>query len=572
MTEKRKPMARVVTPEQNQGGQPENTRAALAEEWKIANFGSGDDVMVPFESLTNLKDLVGSCGVLQKCNQLIATLIGRMGYEVKASPYTEATLDETEKSGLENWIRTVFKPSFPTVWHRSLSDMKDFACGYVQVSEFAVSTKKTPSGGPEIQWIKHQNRMTCQPLAPRKIKITVPDGRGGNSEIEIDDPKDVEFPRYVIGQGSSRTYTKSYGDPRFINRYSGDTQDKSWGVQNGVVMDGPSIISVLEYDPRDEVCGVPQWYAERKSVQTHVEIARYQRDHFRDNCLPNMINILPLIETEDGKSIGKKVDNMFNDVREARQAGLATRRSITVEVPLEYFDPDTGKLQFEIKEIQGPDATQFQELDKHLLQLIALTTGVPVGLVLPSGGSIGSGKERTEDIKFLIQTIVDLEQNRIHVEILDKIVRDRTPFETAVIRFKDVDLSDPKLEAEVMKIIDGIKSLNLQEKRERMPGITADLDPDDPERSKRLGKIMLFGATDSAMTPEALEASITAMIEQFTMPPEPDPAEPVLDEAQKRIADGVRNMLGGNATPEQMRLALTGIRDYVLPKAAEVLK
>lgn len=575
MTDKRKPKARITEPDNTKQQQPEQTRAAAAQKWMIANFGQSDQVLVPFESLTVLKDLVGACGVLQSCNLLKATLTGCMGYEIKSSPYTEKPLDETERAALENWVRDKFEPSFSTVWKQVLTDLEDFGCGYLQVSELLL--KKAANGLPEIQWIKHQNRMTCQPLSPKKIKITVPAKDGQSQTKEVDDPQDVEFPRYVIGRDQNNlTYAKTYGDPRYIHRYTGETQEKSWGMQNGVILDGPSIIALKQYDARDEACGVPQWYAERKSVHTHVEIARYQRDHFRDSCLPNMINIIPLIEVEGGGSLGKKIDGMFNDVREVRQVGGATRRSITVEVPVEYFDPDTGKLQFEIKEIKGPDAAQFRELDKHLLQLIAITAHVPVGLVLPSGGSIGSGKERETDVDFLVKTVVDMEQNRIHVEILDRLVRDRTPFETAVIRFKDIDLSDPKIEAEIMEIIDRIRSLNLKEKRERMPGITADIDPDDPERSERLGKIMLFGASDTAMTPEALDESITAMIERFKYveetEDEPNPDEPVLDEGQQRIADGVRNMLGGKATPEQMRQALTGIRDHVLPKAAEVLK
>ena len=540
---------------------PDEERSQRAEEWKIAKFGQSEEILSPYESLQVLKDYVGACGPLQRSLQLIATFTGRMGFRIAPSPYTREGIKDEDQATLEEWIYQVFKPSFPTVFYKTLIDYLELGTGYLQISEKLLGINGTQSGEREIQWIKHLNRMNCQPLSPKKIKREF-----NGKEMEVDDPRDIEYPRYVIGSGSSRVYARSYGDPRYINRYTGETSDNSYGID-----DGPSITAIKGYDSRDEACPLPGWYSEKKSLMTHVEIARYQRDHFRDNCLPTVINILPQIEIEGGGTIAGKVDNLLNGVRDARRAGLPTRKSVTVEIPIEYFDPETGKLSFEIKELKGPDPTQFKDLDKQLIEVIIATVGVPPGLILSSGGNLGSGKEKESDLDLLVKTVVNLEQNMIHLEILDRLVRERTMIETAVIRFRDVDLSDPKIQADIMKIIDGIKSLNIAEKREKM-GINSDLDPDDPERSKRIGRMMLVGSKDSIVNPEALEASVKNLIEILSQKGEEDTEpDPDLDETQEKILQGAKDMLQGEAKPAQIRMILEAIRDQIIPEARRIL-
>lgn len=530
----------------------------------IESHWAGDDVREPIDALNVLHDAVSVNGVLHQCIRLKATCEGRLGYLIKESPYTSDPLDEKERAEMERWVLATFEPSFPTVMFQFCHDYHEFGMGILRIDENLVEIKD-PSGriaGREIAQVSHVARTECAPLKPRRVRRTIQvkviEGVSRTTKaVDVEDPDDLVFPRWVIGTGDAKRYARSFGDKRYIHKYTGETQKQSWGKSpEGDFLDGPSIIAISEYDCRDTVLGWPQWYSEKKSLDVVWEIGRYEWGHFRSNCMPNMICIIPKAETTDGKTMGDKFQEFLRDTAAQRFEGADTRKVITVEIPKALLrEGSVGKNTFLIHEVKGPPPDQFLEMEKRKNQLVALANGVPPGLVHSETGALGSGKDKAEELKRFKEWVINPEQVRIELEVLDKLVQRGTNFRTAVIRLKRIDTSDPKVEAEIAKVWDEVRFLKLAEKREKANIQTA-LDPEDQKRSEKLGNVFFLGPNEIPVSLDELERILDGAINDDDSDDQQD-EKPPESSGIKPFTEYLTKVLGGINPAE--------FRDNVLP-------
>ncbi len=539
-------------------------RSTRAKEYINRFFStSGEPIYSPMDDISNLSDSVSTNGTLQSCNLFKAAAVGRLGHRLESSPYNSNTPDEQERGSLEEWIRATFDPSLPEVAYNTHIDKYTFGMGLVRIDENLVEVKRDGKIiGREVSRISHLNRMHAQPLKPKKVKrsIQIPNQSGGvaitRTEIEVDDPADVRFPRWIINTGDNQIrYAKTYGDPRFINKYTGHTQDKTWGVDQGELMDGPSIIAIKQYDPRDQNCGWPTWYSEKQSVDVSWEIGKYEWGHFRGNCLPDVFVILPESKPVGGKTLTQIFTDFLKDTSDQRNAGGNHRKALVTEVLTK--GSVSGSLPILIHEIKGPDPDKFLEMNKQKRQWIANACQVPPSLVHADTGALGSGADKEADLKRLKELILEPEQNLFELQVLDKIILNSTPFKSFVIRLQELDTSNPKQTAEIAEIWSRVPQ-KISEFRTRIEATEA-IDPDSEERSKKLGQIWMFG-TQGLMSLDDLEAVTEAAIEEEQQPAVPEEKDPPKPTDGKRFAEYLRTVL--NVTPEQFR-------DQVLPVLQE---
>ncbi len=570
MAQARKPMmVSIANPnaaDLNEKITGEQERIARASNYINRFFASsGEAIYAPMDDLANLSDSVATNGILQCCNRFKAAAVARLGHRLESSPYNSGTPNETERGKLEEWIREKFYPSMSEVGYRAHCDKYDFGMGLIRIDENLVEVKRDGKViGREISRISHLNRLHAQPLKPRKVKrsIQIPNQSGGvaitRTEIEVDDPADVRFPRWIINAGDNQIrYAKTYGDPRFINKYTGHTQDKTWGVDQGELMDGCSIIALRQYDARDENCGWPIWYAEKQSVDVSWEIGRYEWGHFRGNCLPNLLCVFPEAKVAGGRTLPDVVQQWLRDTAEQREHGGDHRKALTIEIPIKSLSTFQGKLPIEVHEIKGPDPDKFLEMNKHKGQRIANSCQMPPSLVHADTGTLGSGSDKEADLKRLKELILEPEQNEYETQCLDRIILNGTEFKSFVIRLQELDTSNPKQTAEIAEIWSRVPQ-KISEFRTRIEATEA-IDPESEERSKKLGQIWMFG-TQGLMSLDDLEAVTEAAIEEEQQPAVPEEKDPPKPTDGKRFAEYLRTVL--NVTPEQFR-------DQVLPVLQE---
>lgn len=522
------------------------------QQWYMGRYfsNSGDQVYAPMDDPETLVDSVATNGILQSCNRFVAAAIGRLGYYLDKSPYIEDEAQEKEKSLFEKWIRKSFDTSFSEVCYRVLCDYRDTGMGLFRIDHNAFTfTDLDGVKRREISKVTHQNRLVCQPLKPKQIKRTI-----NGKEMSIDDPKDVEFPRWIINTGDDvPRYAISFGDKRFVNKYTGEVSDKSFGLSSGESLDGPSILPFRQYDARDEMCGWPLWYAENQSVEISWEIGRYEWGHFRGNCMPNLIMILPEGKLPGGKTLTESANGFMKDCSEQREAGSDYRKVFSLEVPLKAISNLQGKIPIHIQEIKGPDPDKFLEMNKHKGQRIANACQVPPSLIHADTGALGSGADKEADLARFKELVLEPEQSRFEQEVLDKIILTGTQFRSYVIRLNEINTSDPKLEAEVAEIWSRVPQ-KLSEFRNRIVGCDEPIDPDSKERSAAIGQVWMFG-TQGLISIDDLES-----ITQQAIDTEPQPEEPPEPTDGERFAAYLRTVL--NVTPEQFR-------DHVIPAIQE---
>jgi hypothetical protein len=521
-------------------------RKLQAVSWAATVAGTNNEsVYAPIVSPKLLYDDVMNDPILSRCLRFIARTVGGLGHDQVPSPYADK-VEISEKQELKKWVSKIFQPSLAGVFENFIYDFAwaGFSVILIDTNKKLINTTKDWYLGKEwttkhyeASKIRHINRMRVFKLMPRTKKDT-----------DKYDQMDIIFPRYIIlsstDANSDYFFAKTYGDPRFFTRADG----KETTTHNGT-MEAPQVFCWTQYCPEDEANGYPSWMSAKTEVDTHYEARKYEYDHFKNNCIPNLIIIAPRTKTTDGRTGADLTKTFLEQTIQKRADGGGQRTALVLEFPPGSEHKSTGQVPLEIREIKGPPPDQFIALKTQIVQNIATSCDMSANLILPYDKGMGSGKDKIEDLRQFKTFTAEPLRVRANTEILEQVLVNNSVFNTFLILLKEIDTSDPEMESKIAKAWDEISVLNNGEKRAKM-NVPHMIYPEDPEKSKKFDEIIFMDFSRKLFTFDSLndlDATLAGM-EQIG-------DEEQFNEAQKKMAHYLKKILRG-ITPTQFRNTL----------------
>lgn len=516
-----------------------------------SSYGLKNDIAhVPFASPHQLLDDVSNDSVLGECISFKARTIGGLGFHTKMFKVGELVdeIDESTRAAFEEFVKGLFFPSIETVATRAFYDYEYSGMGAVLVDTNLVVTsndKATYLGQSydvvrhEVVRIRHLNRIKVIVLQPRVDK------RGG---IESGYELDLMFPRMFVHQEPSGFYAKSFGDPRMIDRKTGNVIRKA-GSETSLA---PMIYRFTQYYPLDEIYGFPAWRTAKLDIDTIYDIRTYDHHHFRGSGVPNLVFIVPDVKTESGEDAASIVEKFLVETSEQRKAigGEAGPKAIVLSVPLGSIHQSSGKFPIMIKEIGGSAPSGNIELRNELSQSIITANSLPANLIFPYTRAVGSGKDKREDLRQYKEFYAEPLRKSFNSEFLDKIFQFHTKNFKATAHLNEIDTKDREEEAKIAKLWDSINVMNAGEKREKI-GVLRPVYPEDVDKSKEFNRLVFIDFNRVPWDWETMERPDMRLKD----------LEASLDEMQSQIDDAQ----DGNGETDEAKRFIASCNEHGIP-------
>lgn len=472
----------------------QNTGISFMSSFTDAAFGLKDDIPYsPVISPNVLLDDVANDPILSHCISFKAKTVGGLGYHIKHVAKSLSSKDETLEDSRKRFNETckdMFFSSLNSVAERAFYDFEYSGMGAIMIDTDGFTTgQENKNFLGKNYTVKYQRAIRVRHVNRLKIAVLQP-RTNTKGEIAEDYRLDLMYPRMFVTQGAainSGFYAQSFGDPRFINKKTGNVMSK-WSNDAA-----PMIYRFLLYYPHDEIYGYPRWRSAKIDIDTLYDIRLCDHFYFRGNGVPNMVFIVPDVKTESGIGADKIVENFLEETSEQRLVlgGKAQRRAIVMSVPTGSIHQSSGKFPIMIKEIKGEPPGKNIELRNELNQSIINANELPSNLIVPYTKSVGSGKDKQEDLRQYKEFYAEPLRRAFNTEFLDVLFSKHTEFPEFSANLNAIDTSDLVQEALVAKVWDGINALNNGEKREKM-GTTRPVNPSDPKKSKEFNDLIFI--------------------------------------------------------------------------------
>ena len=488
---------------------------------------ASQNVFEPYYSPEYLASYVRLSGVLRSCLEVRARVAVAAG-PVRIKPIKEQGRARREdKQRIEAWLRR-WKPSFVTVLERMFFDRLASHGGFLELIP-------SRDGQNIVAEVRH--------LPSDFIRQVKPSMDGQDRW----DTRDLDYPRWAYSRGLRRLYFRMFGDPWDVDRQT--------GARDSVRTSANMIHWLSDTCFLDRVYGTPPWATEQvfRAVLTNVEIARFDHEQFRGNCIPDYI-ITFLGTRQSAAKIQRELDRKLREIKMRRAAGDDHRKIITLCVPPPRVGSSASQITMQIDPLQpgDPEGRNFKVLDRNDIA-IAMSLGVPPRLINLIATSMLGGKEDAEgQIQQFIDFTVRPDQRRIEQEILLPLIREGLGIEGWEIELGVPTTAEIAAIAGAYEKVDALKSWTLDEKREFSGRISLAELMDSLDDDDHLGAALVLLPGDTIISLEDLERQIeqgeTSDIEAALSKLDVTPTtlqSTILPALRERLAAYVRERRGG---------------------------
>lgn len=490
------------------------------------------------------------------CLDFYVKMVTGYGYFLeKCVPDPDAAMRED----LESFMSYGWICGFRDVLRQFNQDYQYFGKGLVELSpplaEDAVINYWGPAGKvirPRVAGVRYLPRLNVRQRKPRKVDTGKKD-LSGNPILEYDG-LDILFPileyrqsAYLSASQNVR-FLRSFGDPRRISKYTGETDDKlPWADI------APEWLAMTRKKPISPIDGWPKWIVKLPISNRNKGIDTYVDEVLTKNCIPDVMVWIKGAKTDEA-ALSRKIENKFSDTRAKNlNEGPGTRVAVMsipgpkvagekqVEVEITLLNPITDNLPSLI------------DIRKDGRVEVAASCGVPPFFVnIEPKTGLGGGGLFEAYLKLFVKQVIE-EQLTIADTIFDPLTTQGLGISDWRIRLETIDLSDPQVEANVAKIWDSMVNLTPDEKRDRIGNLGELGEAMKQELGKfKVGRIMVMSPQLVAYDLESLEA----MAQQFAAYPEGS-------DAQAQAEQTLASVMGDTTGNAEARQVFAGMMRHV---------
>ncbi|MGW6151203.1 phage portal protein [Bacillus mycoides] len=235
MTKKRKVSARVIK------AAGTGTQVLSRQQEDEVEKNAINDIIQPPYEITRLQEIKENSTILGQCIDAYKRNIAGFGHEMK---YKEEDAEETPEMKVE-W----------TLIDKEIIPFFSFEKPFKEILETVIDDKETTGNG-YIEVIRNLEGKPTElvNMLPQYMRVTRKDDRPQDVTYIING-KEVKrkklFRRYVQQVGAIDTYFKEYGDPRFLNKETGEFGTATFGDKNAT--------EVIQMKIGNGPYGIPRW-------------------------------------------------------------------------------------------------------------------------------------------------------------------------------------------------------------------------------------------------------------------------------------------------------------------------
>ena len=402
--------------------------------------------------LQRMRELVENNAILSFCVSERAKYIALYGYHIE---HTDgSSLSDTqllEKTKLSNWCKYGWTGGISSTVEAFELDRLTYGRGFVEIMrnkrtvtyndfELGLISRREVA---RVQWL---SRLNVRQVRPREIRRQY-----GNIEITDYDPMDIMYPMLVFSPDSNspitgrRVFFKRFGDPRLIDRYTGQ-------VTNDPSVDANEWLDIKRGWTSAPIDGMPEHMAAQQCTDVNGGVMGALQNFFASNCTPNfVVKVLGYVDDPDGtahKRLNQQINQQLSAISQDRASSGYRNKAWVITIP--PVSKDNHPIQFEITPMNPMDNLKdLVDLWKVNNLITATIMGMPPRIINQiTQGNLGGAGDALGQLQQLITFTIVPDMNDLNQSILDPIVYMGRGIEDLVIRMNVPVLSDPTIESQ----------------------------------------------------------------------------------------------------------------------------
>lgn len=407
--------------------------------------------------LTAMEKSVSNDPIKEFCISERAKYCTAYGSKVTDNPERSGESDqqlEFQKALLSRWKRFGWGGSFEGTLRSIVVDRLIYGRGfaelmrnqnvisYIDYTRGEVSRREIGS----VAWLP---RVNVRQMKPREVIEVY-----GGVSISRYDHMDLLYPILAYTQSGAmplqtgRAFFKRFGDPRYINRYTGEATTEE-------ALDANEWIDLKRPWATNPIDGRPEHMAADDTGDINYNAILALKNFFRNNCIPNYVIRAIGFEDDDVGTGQKQLKNglqtQFNGIAQARGNEGYRNRIIVITIP--PVSKDMHPVTLELQPLNPMDNLKdLLDLWKTNNLMTAMIMGMPPRILNQiTQGNLGGAGDALGQLQQLITFTVTPDLNDINSQLLDPLVYQGLGIGAYLIRMNTPQLSDPTTEAQNAK-------------------------------------------------------------------------------------------------------------------------
>ena len=401
--------------------------------------------------LNRMRELVENNPILAFCVSERAKYITAYGHRIEQGQNAVADQIAGKKQLLDNWCKYGWSGGITSTLEAVGIDRLTYGRGFVEVmrnkrtvtyDDFELG-RVTRREVAKVQWL---SRLNVRQVRPREIKV-----RYGNIDITDYDAMDVAYPQLVFSADSNsplvgrRTYFKRFGDPRLIDRYTGQ-------IANDPNMDANEWLDLKRGWTSSPIDGIPEHLSVQQCTDVNTGVMVALQNFFGSNCTPNfVVKVLGFEDDSDGTAhtrLNYQINQQLSAISQDRGNYGYKNKAWVITIP--PVSKDSHPIQFEVTPLNPMDNLKdLIDLWKVNNLITATIMGMPPRIINQiTQGNLGGAGDALGQLQQLITFTIIPDLNDLNQSILDPLVYMGRGVDDLVIRMNVPTLSDPTVESQ----------------------------------------------------------------------------------------------------------------------------